>query len=258
MNRSVLLASIALAGLLLASCSAFGSVPEESNVPSRILPFECDQWAEQIEQLKNSEDDLERQLGALHDEPDLRYCQTRRVRVDETPDRESSRGFDIPGWLLLPELARALAIIVLTALVIWMIWRWGRYMNPRQKSEARPDAQAGAVEHAAVARPDALPEDIPGAAARAWQAGDAREAVSLLYRGAVDRLLPRRRADTEREVLGALRSRSLSDGTHRYLNELVQTWLQTAWADSPPTAQGFERLRNRWSDHCAADSERSQ
>jgi len=245
----------ALAGLLPASVPIATAAPD---VPSRVLPFECEEWSAKIEALRASDDELERRLGELHAEPELKYCQTQRVRLDEQRESASSSPFEIPGWLMLPELARGLVIIVLAALVIWLLWRWRRHLNPQRFTKPGPSRPPSPVEHTATSRPIALPEDIPGAAASAWRAGDARAAISLLYRGAVDRLLPRRRADTEGEVLAAIRRLTLPEDSRRYVSELVRIWLQTAWAGSPPTDQHFSKLREEWSTHCAKDAREAQ
>lgn len=239
-----------LAVLLPSSVAIADESPEAPAGPSRVLPFECEEWAAKIDELQASEDDLERQLGELHAEPDLNYCQTRRVRIDEQRERESSGPFEIPGWMMVSELVRGLVIIVLAALVIWLLWRWRRHLKPSRRSKPGPDGPASPVEHRASSRPVELPEDIPGAAASAWSAGDPRAAISLLYRGALDRLLPRRRADTEREVLAAIHRQALPENSRRYVSDLVRIWLQTAWANSPPTDQHFGKLRDEWSTHC--------
>lgn len=255
MSGSTRSRTAALAWLVLAPVALADTPPEP---PSRTLPYECEAWTEQVESLQESGEELERELGELHAEPDLGYCQTQRVRLDEEPDDAPSRSLDIPAWMMLTELARWLFIAVLAALVVWLLWRWQRHRRPAPGSGDSGSHPAAPVRHAAAEKEGALPDDIPAAAAQAWQAGQFRTAISLLYRGAVERLLPRHQADTEREVLAALRRQGLSEGTRRYFDDLVQIWLQTAWAHSPPTAQRFQELHQQWPAHCADASEKAR
>ena len=244
--------------LLLAPVALAAEPAEADAAPSRTAPYECEAWAARIEALQASDDELERELGRLFAEPDLRYCQTRRVRLDDESESDSDWDLNLPGWRMLTEALRWLIIGVLVALVIWLLWRWRRRLARPFGSSRQRTASARAVEHAAAPKSGTLPDDIPAAAARAWQSGQARAAISLLYRGAVERLLPQGRADTEREVLAALRRQALAGGTRDYVGELVQAWQQTAWANSPPSQQGFEKLRDDWTAHCATPRESSQ
>ncbi|NBD95709.1 MAG: hypothetical protein GVY11_04440, partial [Gammaproteobacteria bacterium] len=166
-----------LAGLLMAPAVLASDPPE---VPSRTLPFECEAWTEQVEALKASENQLERELGELHAEPDLSYCQTRRVRLDDEPDEESDWDLDLPDLRILTELARWLIIAVLAAVVVWLLWRWRRHRSAKRDFDDRDSGPAMPVQHTAAESDGALPDDIPAAAAAAWQAGRFRSAISLL------------------------------------------------------------------------------
>lgn len=77
-------------------------------------------------------------------------------------------------------------------------------------------------------RPESLPERIGEAAAALWQKGEHRAALSLLYRGALSRLVhqhqvPIRAASTEGECL-ALAARRLAPERSAYFGRLVQAW----------------------------------
>jgi hypothetical protein len=92
-------------------------------------------------------------------------------------------------------------------------------------------------------RPESLPVDIGAAAWALWQAGDVAAALSLLYRGALSRLIhrfavPIGAATTEGECLELARPR-LEPGALRYLTQLVRAWeANTYGGRSLSTAMG--------------------
>jgi hypothetical protein len=95
-------------------------------------------------------------------------------------------------------------------------------------------------------RPDSLPADI-GAAARAlWQRGEARAALSLLYRGALSRLVhahavPIRSASTEGDCL-RLASRSVSGEASAYFGRLVRAWQLAVYGAHQPDEASVHAL----------------
>lgn len=95
-------------------------------------------------------------------------------------------------------------------------------------------------------RPASLPDDIGAAAAALLERRETRAALSLLYRGALSRLVhahrvPIRAASTERECV-ALALPHLAAGAHRYLAELVSAWQAVAYAHREPPADELAQL----------------
>lgn len=100
-------------------------------------------------------------------------------------------------------------------------------------------------------RPQALPEDIGAAALALWRAGRVQEAMSLLYRGALSRLVhthavPIRSSSTEGDCLLLARPR-VPAPAYAYLARLVAAWRSTVYAGREPAAdevaglcQGFD------------------
>jgi hypothetical protein len=91
-------------------------------------------------------------------------------------------------------------------------------------------------------RPESLPDDIGNAAAGLWQRGQQRAALSLLYRGALSRLVhahgvPVRAASTEGECV-ALASTRLAPEAQAFFVRLVDAWQLAAYGGRlPGTAQ---------------------
>ena len=77
-------------------------------------------------------------------------------------------------------------------------------------------------------RPESLPDDVGAAAWALWQAGQVQAALSLLYRGALSRLIHRFRVPitssaTEGECLDLARGR-LEPTALRYVTQVVRAW----------------------------------
>ena len=77
-------------------------------------------------------------------------------------------------------------------------------------------------------RPESLPDDVGAAAWALWQAGQVQSALSLLYRGALSRLIHRHHVPitssaTEGDCLYLARDR-LETGAFRYVTQVVRAW----------------------------------
>jgi Domain of unknown function (DUF4129) len=83
-------------------------------------------------------------------------------------------------------------------------------------------------------RPDSLPEDVGAAALALLEAGRTREALSLLYRGALSRAVHRfgvtiGESYTEGEALEAVRARLDAPQAH-YFSSLIDVWQRAVYA----------------------------
>ena len=101
-------------------------------------------------------------------------------------------------------------------------------------------------------RPESLPDDVGAAAAALWDAGDQRAALSLLYRGALSRLVhahgvPIRASSTENDCL--ILAKPLLDGTAtEYLSRLVTTWRTAVYGGLSPATSAVHELCNRFAE----------
>jgi len=148
------------------------------------------------------------------------------------------------GTRLLMWLALAgLAAFVLVRLPAWLRLRGDRQA---EKNTVAPPAQVGTLD----IRPDSLPADIGGAAAALWQRGEARAALSLLYRGALSRLVhvhgvPIRAACTENQCL-YLAALHLPPASLPFFTAVVQAWQSLAWGHQQPADAEVLALCNRF------------
>ena len=153
---------------------------------------------------------------------------------------------DLLQWLtetgrLLVWVAGAVAV----ALLAVGLRRW-----IQARAEARMPALGALPSHVQSLdiRPESLPDDVGGAAAALWQHGEHRAALSLLYRGALSRLVhdhavPIRAATTEGECL-ALARRTLDAGRGDFFARLVRAWqLAVYGARLPPEADALALCR---------------
>jgi len=169
-------------------------------------------------------------LAGRHKEHELRWKDSkdapdrRKPTKDELAVLEWLRAFgrflDDTSRLLVYGLALLVAALLLVGLRHLVVLR---RTGPRMD-----DAPAASHVRDLDVRPESLPVDIGAAAWTLWRAGDVPAALSLLYRGALSRLihrhgLPIQSAATEGECLDLARSVLASDAL-RYLTQLVRAW----------------------------------
>lgn len=144
-------------------------------------------------------------------------------------------------WLAAA-LAAGFAIYWLARNQDWLSWLQGR--------------PVGATRAATVQlfgldiRPESLPPDIVAAALALLRGGDARGALSLLYRGALAALVHRLQLEipasaTEGECLSLVRG-ARGGAEAALFDRLTQAWLLTAYAHREPDVAEIEGLCREW------------
>lgn len=168
---------------------------------------------------------------------------------------------DSPAWLR--DLARWLSeggrglVWVLGAIAVAMFlvfaWRWSRV-----RADALLTRNALRPSHVndLDIRPESLPDDIAGAARTLLQRGERRAALSLLYRGALSRLvhdhaIAIRAASTEGECLQLARH-ALPPGGSAYFEQLVRAWQTEVYAGRSAEASSLEALCLHFDAHFEA------
>ncbi len=182
--------------------------------------------------------------------------------ADETADagflKTLGRLFD---FLALPDRLDLLSLIfevllwsaLLLALAV-LVWRYREWLAtfasnigfnlPRRQLRQQPGQLFGLE-----VTPESLPDDIAGTAEQLW-ATQPREALGLLYRGLLSRLLhdyqlPLKSAHTEGEVLklvGTLQQSELA----RYSQSLTRHWQNLAYGHRLPPAATQAQLCQHW------------
>jgi hypothetical protein len=105
--------------------------------------------------------------------------------------------------------------------------------------------------------PQSLPDDVPAAAAALAREGRLREALSLLYRGALSALVHRHKlflseGQTEDDCVRVARE-SLPPAASEYFANLVRTWQIAAYAARPPGIAAIMALCTDWPSHFAGE-----
>jgi hypothetical protein len=98
-------------------------------------------------------------------------------------------------------------------------------------------------------RPESLPRDVPGAARAAIDAGRIREALSLLYRASLVRLMDEGleflQGDTEGDCMRAVK-RAGEGARVRYFAQLVEAWQLIAYAHRSLAREAALALADGW------------
>jgi hypothetical protein len=181
----------------------------------------------------------------------------------ETKDRKRDRP-NLDFWsnlgLFLAEIWQALAWIAAGLAVIGLLLvlrRWvPLWLERRPEAYRAPDALFGLS-----LAPESLPDDVAGAAAALVREGRLREALSLLYRGALSVLVhrdhvPLAEGHTEGDCVRAAR-KALPQAAGDYFARLVQSWTAAAYAGRLPDARGAEALCREWAPYFASAGARA-
>lgn len=184
-----------------------------------------EQVSREIETLRQDPD-----LGGLHKQKTLRFKQ------QDKPDKKAPESAPGNWWQWVRGFARWMTeagrvamwvgAAVLVALFLVGLRHWVRVRGGAVKGTATGPLPSHVRD--LDIRPESLPERIGEAAAALWQRGEHRAALSLLYRGALSRLVhqhgvPIRAATTEGECM-ALAARRLAPERSAYIGRLVQAW----------------------------------
>ncbi len=172
----------------------------------------------------------------------------RGERKEADGDRSPSDFWGNVG-AFIAEISQALAWIAVAAGVVLLILFLRRYLpqflaeNPDRYRP--PDALFGLA-----VTPESLPDDVAGTAARLAREGRLREALSLLYRGALSALVhrdhvPLAEGHTEGDCLRAAR-RALPAAGANYFGRLVGAWQSAAYAGRLPGIADVEALARDW------------
>ena len=180
--------------------------------------------------------------------PGKEKTRTLRFKRQEDENKPPSKD-DVNWWLdLLGNLSAGMRVAMWlggAGMLIWVLLRLRDWLGARTGPgtlAALAPTHVGALD----IRPESLPADIGGAARTLLSRGEERAALSLLYRGALSRLVhghgvPIRAASTESECL-ALAARRLAPAAQAFLAQLVAGWQAVAYARRQLSPESLEAL----------------
>jgi hypothetical protein len=264
--RSTARAAALLLVVLLGGLSAWTGVPATALAQADLPQQAATQQPDPAENSPSAPDSVpakspQEEIRAVLAHPDFgmsREVPTWRY-LGETADRnpdEPGKPWEIPeAWrnflLLFADFSQSLLWILAIVAILLVVYALHRYLpEPRiGKAAYRPPDTLFGLD----VSPESLPDDVAAAAAAAARAGRAREALSLLYRGALSALVHRyevalQAGDTEGDCLRAA-NRSLSQSAADYFGHLVAAWQAAAYAGRFPPPDRVERLCDDWALH---------
>lgn len=173
--------------------------------------------------------------------------------VEEQHRRSTPGSWNWSGgdWLIiLGKVVIFSALAALVGFIVWLIWR-NRHLfkgGGFMKRVPRPAPQAKVVMGMDVA-PESLPADIPTAAMELWRVGRRQEAMSLLYRGSISKLITSSgveiaESDTESDCLRRVTAEAAP--VAGYFSGLTEAWMLLAYGRSAPADQTMEQLCASW------------
>jgi len=192
-------------------------------------------------------------LKEILDQPEFKeHSRTQKVWVPDGKAKADSSLLEGFGYFLA-----WLFYLIAGAIVGFALYLLGRWIINNQSFFRRPKAGARSptpegpriVMGLDIAR-ESLPEDIVSAARSAWAAGHFREALSLLYRGSLSRLveqrnLPIRDSDTEDDCVIQV-SRLGDAGISDFFRQLTRIWVRAAYAGQEAQEHEFTQLCQAW------------
>ena len=168
-------------------------------------------------------------LSGKHVEHRLRW------KGDTEPEKKKRKHVDDASWLawfaslarFINDVSRFLLWGIVAVLVALGLVSARHVVQLRAFRRAKIASPVSHVRDLDV-RPESLPDDVGAAAWARWQSGDVPAALSLLYRGALSRLIhkfdvPITASATEGECLDLARGR-LETTALRYVTQVVRAW----------------------------------
>ena len=218
-----------LAGATLAAACAAGALAQDAAAAPPAASAPADPRAARIESAvdKLRGDPL---LSGKHKEHRLRW-------KGDVPEEEKAKAKDPPDpsilkWLaelarFINDTSRFLLWAIVAVLVALALVSARHLVQLRAFRRARAASAVSHVRDLDV-RPESLPDDVGAAAWALWQSGQVPAALSLLYRGALSRMIhrfqvPITASATEGECLELARGR-LGTPALRYVTQVVRAW----------------------------------
>ena len=179
-------------------------------------------------------------------DPDFKVHKvTRRVPKMDGPNPISLSFAEVLSRVML-----VLGVGAAVWLLVWLLWKY-RYVFVRT-CESAPAAAAvtARVVMGLAVTPESLPGDIPGTVWSLWQEGRRHEALGLLYRGTISRVIEHGRvaiheADTEGDCLRRVEQAG-EVAFPGYFGGLTRVWIRLAYAGLNPGDDEVAALCREW------------
>jgi len=157
------------------------------------------------------------------------------------------------GWSDgLSNLATWIKLMLIVAFVGLLLYLLRRYRGPLSRlGRRKPRIVAPQVLFGLDVTPQSLPPDVPLEVMRIWSEGNYREALSLLYRASLSRLIDKyelafRASHTEAECAALVNTCGI-DSLSDYFWQLTNVWRRLAYGHQTPDNEIVAGLCDGWS-----------
>lgn len=199
---------------------------------------------------------LRSEIQTLYAQEDLRGYKCQRVRwfkqSDSKKKAESTKEkSDSKRGLNADTVAAVLRYVLIAAAVLLVGWLLLRHRHNlfawRGKAAPRAATEVAGLD----IRPQSLPDDVSAAVWRTWQQGQQREALSLLYRATLSRLVNQdglvlTQGATEGDCWRRAQLANLRPEKTELVGQVTQLWLNAAYGDRWPMDTTVQSACAQW------------
>lgn len=218
-----------------------------STLPS--TSYAADTWeAEKMASERLPAEDAKPQIEALLEEQGQQIRTVYRwVEKNKHEEEEEKKPVSDQVITSISQLLEgSLWVLIVIGLILAFVYREAlmKLLNPQRVKDTTPPPPTTLFGMEVTA--ESLPKDIPAVVKTAWQQGQYREALSLLYRSALYQLTHQQHIainanHTEGDVLELSKPTIPTEQWH-YLSLLTQQWQQTAYGHMTPVPEVLEQL----------------
>lgn len=154
---------------------------------------------------------------------------------------------------IIAKVLEVLLWLSLGLLIVWLLLRYREVITSFVSGTAKlPQEPLPTTLLGLDVKQDSLPKDISATAQSLWQQGQQRQAIALLLRASLVRLIHDYRvtlfdSDTENECCQRIDDQAPQSNS-RYMRMLVNAWQAIAYAHRAPDESLFMQLCNEWSE----------
>lgn len=192
--------------------------------------------------------EAQRVILEVLDGEEFNYIVTSRTWTSDLPADSPLGGMLAGGVVVIAWLALAVILVLVIAGAAKLARRRKRNLV-EAKTKPEPATHAFGLD----LRAESLPSDPAARARDLWQAGQLREALSLLYRCALADLVSSeglQLAASDTEFDAAQRVAQLeNESKAAFFLRLTEIWLYSAWAARLPAADGGASFVDEWTQH---------
>ena len=172
-------------------------------------------------------------------------------RVPKSKKSSSPTVLPLDVLVVLTHVFTVCVIVLLVGVVAWVVWR-NRHVFRLHGSGVTADqpARTARVVMGMEVSPDTLPADVPGTVWALWQVGRHQEALGLLYRGSISRVMEVGRVEIqESDTEGDCLRRVMLAGAAvhpDYFQGITLAWIRMAYAGVSPADAEVRLLCGQW------------